>query len=255
MQRGVTRGKVAQTVAGTEAIEIKATIPGHQVEAALARYALTVDNDQERYIYFFDTPALDLLRAGIIARARRIVDEEHDSTVKLRPVVPAEVPEKWRKYSGFKIEADASEKGVVKSTSFTMPVAKGFIKQVAAGKISIAKLFTNAQETFLSEMADRTIDYASLETLGPLQAHRWKFEDPACPWEIIAELWRREDGARLMEASIKAPVVQAAAALGGFMAFLAEVGAEQDRDQQAKTRWALNYYTKRTDRGRRTRGR
>jgi len=58
-----------------------------------------------------------------------------------------------------------------------------------------------------------------------------------------------------MEASIKAPVVQAAAALGGFMAFLAEVGAEQDRDQQAKTRWALDYYTARTSRGRRTRGR
>lgn len=36
MQRGaVTRGKVAQRVAGTEAIEIKATIPDHQVEAAL----------------------------------------------------------------------------------------------------------------------------------------------------------------------------------------------------------------------------
>lgn len=165
------------------------------------------------------------------------------------------MPERWRKYSGLKIEADASEKGVVKSASFTMPVAKRLIKQVAAGKMSIAKLFTNAQETFLSEMAGWTIDYASLETLGPLQAHRWKFEDPACPWEITAELWRREDGARLMEASIKAPVVQAAAALGGFMAFRAEVGAEQDRDQQAKTRWAFDYYTARTGRGRRTRGR
>ncbi len=256
MQRGAkTRGKVAQTVSGAEAIEIKATIPDYQVEAALARYGLTVDNDEERYIYFFDTPALDLLRAGIIARARRTVGEEHDSTVKFRPVVPAQVPATWRKYGGFKVEADASEKGVVKSASFTMPVAKGLIKQVAAGEKSIAKLFTNAQETFLSEMAGRTIEYASLATLGPLQAHRWKFEDPACPWDLTAELWKREDRARLMEVSIKAPIVQAAAALGGFMAFLAEVGAEQDRAQQAKTRWALDYYVARKGRGRRPQGR
>jgi len=45
-----------------------------------------------------------------------------------------------------------------------------------------------------------------------------------------------------MEMSIKAPAVQAAAAVGGFMAFLAEVGAEHDKEQQTKTRWALAYY-------------
>jgi hypothetical protein len=46
----------------------------------------------------------------------------------------------------------------------------------------------------------------------------------------------------MMESSIKAPVAQAAFAIGGYMAFLAEVGAERDTAQQAKTRWALEYY-------------
>jgi len=41
---------------------------------------------------------------------------------------------------------------------------------------------------------------------------------------------------------IKAPIVQAAAAVGGFMAFLAEVGAEHDKNEQTKTRWAVEYY-------------
>jgi hypothetical protein len=49
----------------------------------------------------------------------------------------------------------------------------------------------------------------------------------------------------MMEVSIKAPAVQAAAAVGGFMAFLAEVGAEHDKGQQTKTRWALDYYVAR----------
>jgi len=78
--------------------------------------------------------------------------------------------------------------------------------------------------------------------LGPLRAQRWRLEDPACPWPVTVELWRREDGERLMEMSIKAQVVQAAAAIGGFQAYLAELGAERDSDEQAKTRWALGFY-------------
>jgi hypothetical protein len=236
-----TRNQVADKVSGVDAIEIKATVPDAQIDPALSRYGLTVDNDEERYIYFFDTPDLDLFKAGMIARARRIVGDEHDSTVKFRPVVPSEVPASWRDFEGFKLEADASETGVVKSASLTMPVEKGLIKQVIAGDKAIAKLFTKEQEEFLATIGRQHIDYGTLRILGPLQAHRWKFEDPACPWRLTAELWKRADGDRLMEVSIKAPVVQAAAALAGFMAFLAEVGAERDLEQQTKTRWALQF--------------
>lgn len=246
MQRGIaTKGQIAKTVAGAEAIEIKATIPDHQVTPALRRFGLTTRNDEERYIYFFDTPKLDLLAAGIIARARRIVGDDHDSTVKFRPVDPAKVDRKWRKYRDFKIEADASETGTVKSASFSMPVDKGLIKRVAAGKLPISDLFTDEQETFLQSMARRKIDFTKIVVLGPLLAQRWDVGVPACPWPITAELWKRGDGKRLMEVSIKAPIVQAAAAIGGFMAFLAEVGAERDRNQQTKTRWALDYYVAR----------
>ena len=73
-------------------------------------------------------------------------------------------------------------------------------------------------------------------------AQRWRIEDPGCPWPITAELWTRGDRKRMMELSIKAPALLAAVAVGGFMAFLAEVGAERDKSQQAKTRWALDYY-------------
>ncbi|MGE5152748.1 MAG: hypothetical protein ACM3ST_01920 [Bdellovibrio bacteriovorus] len=234
-----TKDRVANLTAGTDAIEVKATIPDHQIEAALARYGLTVDNDEERYVYFFDTPALDLFQAGIIARARRIVGDAHDSTVKFRPVVPAEVPADWKRLEGFKLEADASEKGVVKSASLTLPVRKGLIKKVVAGAKPIEALFTEEQESFLEALGGRRIDFEALSIFGPLQAHRWRFEDPASPWPITAELWKREDGDRLMEVSIKSPVAQAAVAVAGFMALLAEVGVEQDLEQQTKTRWAL----------------
>ncbi len=237
-----TRDLIARQVAGVDAIEIKVTIPDAQIEEALNRFALTVDNDEERFIYFFDTPDLTLFKGGMIARARRIVGDQHDSTVKFRPVVPNEVPASWRDFEGFKLEADASEAGVTKSASLTMPVAKGLIRQVIAGEKGIAKLFTKEQEQFLASIGKQHIDYEALRVLGPLTAHRWKFADPACPWPITAELWKRADGARLMEVSIKAPVLQAAVAIGGFMALLAELGAEQDRAQQTKTRWALEHH-------------
>ena len=243
MQRGAaTRGKVAQQVAGAEAIEIKATIPDRQIEAALKRFGLTSRNDEERYIYFFDTPELGLLQVGIILRARRVVGDAHDSTVKFRPVAPEEVGKTWRKFPDFKIEADASEKGLVKSASFSMPVAKGLIKRVVAGEKTVAALFTKEQEEFLADMAGSVPDLATLSILGPLMAQRWDFEDPACPWPITAELWTRADGATLMEVSVKAPAIQAAAVMAGFMAFLGEVGAERDNNQQAKTHWALDHY-------------
>jgi hypothetical protein len=44
----------------------------------------------------------------------------------------------------------------------------------------------------------------------------------------------------LVEESIMATVVQSAAARAGFMAFLAELGAERDDGRQAKTRSALD---------------
>jgi hypothetical protein len=252
MERGTrTKGRYAGLLAGTEAIEIKATIPQQQVRAALRRYGLTERNDDERYVYFFDTPDLKLLKSGIIARARRVVGGEHDSTIKFRPVDPTKVGKGWRKFKDFKIEADASEKGVVKSASFSMPVAKGLIKRVAGGSKSIAALFSSEQEAFLAETAGTAPDFTALAVLGPLRAQRWDFEDQACPWPITAELWRRADRATLMEVSVKVPAAQGAAVMGGFMAFLAEVGVERDRAQQAKTRWALDFYAGRLGRKRR----
>src|SRR5262245_29354168 len=68
--------------------------------------------------------------------------QAHDSTVKFRPVDPARLGSKWRKFRDFKIEVDASEKGMILSASFSMPARKGRIKRVAAGKLGVGGLLT-----------------------------------------------------------------------------------------------------------------
>jgi hypothetical protein len=239
------QGHYARLTTGADRIEIKATVPQSGIANALRRYKLTRSNDEQRLVYFFDTPDQALLESGIIVRARRVIGDQHDSTIKFRPVDADKLPQDWRKYSGFKIEVDASEKGLVKSASFSMPVRRGLIKRVAAGKERNGKLFTPEQEKFLEDTAGRNIDFDHVVMLGPLKAQRWDFVDPACPWPITAELWERADGAQLMEISVKAPTAQAAAVMAGFMAFLTEVGAERDTNQQAKTRWAMDFYAAR----------
>ena len=236
------RGAIAQQTSGAYAIEIKATIPHREIAAALRRYRLTRSNDEHRLIYFFDTPTLELMKAGIIVRARRVIGDDHDSTVKFRPVRPESVDKAWHEHQGFKIEVDASEKGMVKSASFSMPVEKGRIKRVVSGDKQARSLIAEDQEAFLRQMAKTKLDFSKVVVMGPLDAQRWDFVDPACPWPITAELWERGDRARLMELSVKAPVAHAAAVLAGFMAFLTEVGVQRDAHPQAKTRWALEYY-------------
>ena len=72
-----------------------------------------------------------------------------------------------------------------------MPAEKGLIKRVAVGKRQIRDLLTHEQRAFIEKTAGRAIDFDRLVVLGPLQAHRWRFEDPGCPWAITAELWIR----------------------------------------------------------------
>jgi hypothetical protein len=242
-ERGAaTRGRAARAVAGAGAVEVKATVPAHQVAAALELFDLTPDEDDERYIYFFDTPDLALLEQGVVARARRRVGAEHDSTIKFRPVDPEQVPAHWRKYEGFKIEADANDRKVVRSASLTMPVRKGLIKAVVAGEVPIAQLFTEEQVNFLLTLAEKRFDPSHLVVLGPIRAWKWKLEVEALPWPLTVELWRRPDGEEILECSIKAPAAQAAVAYFGFMAFLAELGAERDEGQTAKTHWAVDHF-------------
>jgi hypothetical protein len=59
------RGHYAKLTAGADRIEIKATVPQRGIANALKRYKLTRSNDEQRLVYFFDTPDQSLLKSGI----------------------------------------------------------------------------------------------------------------------------------------------------------------------------------------------
>ncbi len=98
---------------GSDSVELKLTVPESQQRSAVASLGLDPLDAQIRQVFFFDTPDLALNRSGVVVRARRVQNKGDDSVVKLRPVVPDELPRKLRRSPSFGVEVDAMPGGFV----------------------------------------------------------------------------------------------------------------------------------------------
>ena len=83
-----------------DSVELKMSVPDADRRSAIAALGLDPLVADVVQIWFFDTVDLDLNASGVIARVRRTKARD-DSTVKLRPVIPNELPGKLRARSGF----------------------------------------------------------------------------------------------------------------------------------------------------------
>ena len=131
----------------SDSVELKLTVPESHHRSTL--FALGVDplEAQIRLVVFFDTPDLRLERAGVVVRARRIQGKGDDSVVKLRPVVPSQLPEQVRGAPGFTVEVDALPGGFVCSGTMKRAVDRDSkaVKSVLQGRSPIRKLFGKRQ--------------------------------------------------------------------------------------------------------------
>ena len=92
--------ELLELTAGADSVELKLTVP--MTDRTEGASALGVDplDAQIRQVFFFDTPDLALNKRGLVVRARRVQRKGDDSVVKLRPVVPDELPHGLRESSG-----------------------------------------------------------------------------------------------------------------------------------------------------------
>src|SRR5881397_4124964 len=97
----------------SDSVELKLTVPEHDQRSAVVALGMDPLEAQIRQVFFFDTPDLALDKQGVVARARRIQGKGDDSVVKLRPVVPQELPEGLRHSPNFVVEVDAMPAGYV----------------------------------------------------------------------------------------------------------------------------------------------
>ena len=96
-------GELLALVEGSDSVELKLTIPDAEQRSTIAALGLDPLEAQIRQVFFFDTPDLALNAAGVVARARRVQGGAHDSVVKLRPVVPDNLPAKLRASPSLKV--------------------------------------------------------------------------------------------------------------------------------------------------------
>ena len=141
-----------------DSVELKLTIPDADRRATVKALEIDPLGARLRQIVFFDTPDLALNHHGVVVRARRTQGKGDDSVVKLRPVVPTELPSKLRKADDFKVEVDAMPGGFVCSGSYKGTLGPDAVKPVLAGQRPISTLFSKQQRAFFADHAPAGID-------------------------------------------------------------------------------------------------
>ena len=110
--------EVMALISEADSVELKVTIPASEHRATIQGLPMDPVEAQPRQVFFFETPDLALNQAGVVVRARRIQGGRGDTVVKLRPVVPDELPADLRRSPSFNVEVDALPGGYVCSASY-----------------------------------------------------------------------------------------------------------------------------------------
>src|SRR4051794_17485496 len=152
------------TIDESDSVELKLTIPAPEHRATLLALGLDPLAAQIRLVYFFDTPDLALNAAGVVVRARRVQGKGEDTVVKLRPVVPHEMPDSLRESPSFNVEVDAMPGGFVCSASLKGVPRKATVLEAATGEAALRRIFSKEQRRFYAEHApaDLPLDDLSL---------------------------------------------------------------------------------------------
>jgi hypothetical protein len=227
-----------------DSVELKLTVPESNVRSAVRSLGMDPLEAQIRQVFFFDTPDLALDKAGIVVRARRVQGRGDDTVVKLRPVVPHELPSSLRSSPGFGVEVDAMPGGFVCSGSLKGALPAGPVKEAVAGERPVRKLFSKEQRALLAEHAPKGLSLSDLAVLGPIPVFKLKMSPKTLGRKLVAELWFYPDGSRILELSTKCSPGEGLPVALDTRAFLTERGIDLTGKQQTKTRAALTFFSK-----------
>jgi hypothetical protein len=226
-----------------DSVELKLTVPESDQRSATVALGLDPLEAQIRQVFFFDTPELALDKQGVVVRARRIQGKGGDSAVKLRPVVPAELPDELRKSASFRVEVDALPGGYVCSAALKGAVRPADVSRAVAGEIPMRRLFSKEQRAFFAAHVQE-IGLDDLVILGPIFVLKLRLEPEDLGRRLVAEMWLYPDGSRILELSTRCDTGEAFQVAAEVRSFLATHGIDLSGEQQTKTRKALRYFAK-----------
>jgi hypothetical protein len=236
--------QLLELLGDADGVELKVTVPESDHRSAVQALGIDPVEAEVRQVFFFDTPELDLYRHGVVVRARRARDRG-DTVVKLRPVVPGDLPAALRRSRGFGVEVDAMPGSYVCSGSLKGSADVRAVREVAAGERPLRSIFSKPQRSLFRQHAPAGLELSGLSVLGPVLALRLKFTPPELDRRVTAELWLYPDDSRVLELSTKCPPAEAFQAAAETRAHLARHGVDLEGEQQAKTRRALEFFSAR----------
>jgi hypothetical protein len=228
----------------SDSVELKLTVPDEHHRSTVVALGMDPLEAQIRQVFFFDTPDLALDAKGIVVRARRVQGRGDDSVVKLRPVVPGEIPDRLRRSPRMVVELDAMPGGWVCSGSLRRALGTTDVKRVTAGERAVSKLFSKEQRAFYAAHAPEDVALDDLTVLGPIFVLKLNLRPEGFDRKLVAEMWLYPDGSRILELSTKcAPADMLNVAVGSRL-FLHERDVNVTGEQQTKTRTALEYFSR-----------
>ena len=237
-------GGLLDVLRQTDSVELKLTVPEAEQRSTIAALGIDPIEAQIRQVYFFDTPDLKLNKAGLVVRARRVQAKGEDTVVKLRPVVPPELPKRVRHSPAFSTEVDAMPGGFVFSGSMKGVLPAGSVHDaLESGRVR--KLFTKEQRAFYADHAPEQIPLGDLAALGPIFVLKARFRPTELGRKVVAEVWLYPDETRILELSTKCAPAETFAVGAEMRAYLHDRGVSLEGEQQTKTRLALEFFAAR----------
>ena len=230
---------------GADSVELKLTLPLSDRSRAGAALGVDPLDGQIRQVYFFDTPDLTLSQGGVVVRARRVQRKGDDSVVKLRPVVPEELPAELRLSPNFGVEVDAMPGGYVCSGSMKRVLGTTDVKDAVAGKRPLRKLFSKEQRSLYAAHAPDGLELDHLSILGPILVLKLKFAPEGYDRKLVAELWLYPDNSMILELSTKCAPSEAFQIAAETRAFLTQKDIDLSGEQETKTKKALEFFSER----------
>ena len=232
-------------IGGADSVELKLTVPETEHYSTARSLGLDPIEAQIRQVYFFDTPELAMNRAGVVLRGRRVQGRQGDFIVKLRPVVPSELPKRLRKSDAFNVEVDAMPGGFVCSGTLKRSVENEDVRAVAVEGAQLSGLLSKGQREFVADHAPEGCGLDDLVPLGPVLVLKLKFEPAGYDRRMVAEVWMYPDSSRVLELSTKCAPKEAFQVAAETRAFLTDRGVDLSAEQQTKTQKALEFFSKR----------
>jgi len=237
--------ELLKLTAGADSVELKLTVPESDQYATAQALGVDPLDAQIRQVYFFDTPKLDLNRAGVVVRGRRVQGKRGDAVVKLRPVVPEQVPKRLRKSPAFVVEVDAVPGSFVCSGTLKAKVDNAEVRNIAFGRTSLESLLSDEQRKLFAEHAPEGIALDDLAVLGPILVLKLKFQPEGYAGQMVLEVWSYPDSSRVLELSTKCRPREAFQVAAETRVFLSKRGVDLAGDQETKTKKALEFFAQR----------